>query len=81
MGQNTGKAGAAQRKGERREEGRKEKEREREKVGGREEGRNRERSLYIIKKSPLSVGEKEPSYTVGGNVRQCSHYGKQGLFQ
>lgn len=79
MGQNTGKAGAAQRKGERREEGRKEKERE--KVGGREEGRNRERSLYIIKKSALSVGEKKLSYTVDGNVRQCSHYGKQGLFQ
>ena len=68
---------------ERGKEGRREekRKREREKVGGRKEGRNRERSLYIIKKSPLSVGEKEPSYTVGGNVRQCSHYGKQGLFQ
>ena len=23
-----------------------------------------------------NVGEKEPSYTVGGNVNLCSHYGK-----
>ena len=68
---------------ERGKEGRREekRKRERENVGGREEGRNRERPLYIIKKSPLSVGEKEPSYTVDGNVRWCSHYGKQGFLQ
>jgi hypothetical protein len=23
------------------------------------------------------AGEKEPSYTVGGNVSLCNHYGKQ----
>ena len=52
MGKNTGKAGAAQRKGERREEGRKEKEREGEswREGGRE--KQRDPSVYHQEKSP-----------------------------
>ena len=27
--------------------------------------------------APFSVEKREPSYTVGGNVNWCSHYGKQ----
>ena len=37
--------------------------------------------MAIIKKSTISAGEgverREPSYTVGGNVNWCSHYGEQ----
>lgn len=39
---------------------------------------NREISVYHQEKSP-QCGERESSYTVDGNVRQCSHYGKQGF--
>ena len=57
MGQNTVKAGAAQRKGERREEGRKEKEREGE--SWREDGREKQReiSVYHQEKSPQCGGK------------------------
>ena len=38
--------------------------------------------MTIIKKSKIvnareGVGERGPSYIVGRNVNQCSHYGKQ----
>ena len=38
--------------------------------------------MAIMKKSTIinageGVEKKEPSYTVGGNVNWCSHYGKQ----
>ena len=37
--------------------------------------------MAIIKKNTNNISEdvekKEPSYTVGGNVNWCSHYGKQ----
>ena len=41
--------------------------------------------MAIIKKSTNNKcwrgGEKEPSYTVGGNVKQYNHYGEQyGVF-
>ena len=29
------------------------------------------------KKTEWGVEKKEPSYTVGGNVNWCSHYGEQ----
>ena len=34
--------------------------------------------MAMIKKSAReSVEKREPSYTVGGNVKECSHYGEQ----
>ena len=34
------------------------------------------KSLQIIN-AGVGVGKREPSYTAGGNVNWCSHYGKQ----
>ena len=38
--------------------------------------RKRLRSLQIINAGEV-VEKREPSYTVGENVKWCSHYGKQ----
>jgi len=44
-------------------------------------------SIILIKKSFVDAGEdvetREPSYTVGGNVNWCIHYGEQygGFFK
>lgn len=41
-------------------------------------------NLYLFKKQPhLALEERESSYTVGGIVNRCSHYGKhsEGSFK